>query len=95
MLTYETIEDASLRSLVNDYKNGCPMFSGLLRNDNGYSDSVNKNAEFSVVRSEFSDVFAKELPKGLPPNQPNEEFEIELKDGDKPIKKDLYRTPPC
>ncbi len=91
-LANETIKETPLGSLVNDYKNECPIFSVLLRNENGnYSDSVNKSDEFSGVLSEYSDVFRKELPKGPPPKRSDEDFEIELKEGAKPIKKGLYR----
>ena len=54
----ETTEEASLGSLVNDYKNGCSMFVVSLRNENGCSnESVNRNAEFSAVLPEYADVF--------------------------------------
>ncbi len=77
---------------MNDYKNGSPMFSVLLRNENGNnSDSVDRNAEFSAVLSEYTDIFPEELSKGLPPKRTNKDFEIELKEGPKPIKQGLYR----
>ena len=69
-----------------------PYFSVLLRNDNdSYNVSANKNAEFSAVLSECTDVFPEELPKDLHPKWTNEGFEIELKKRAKPIKKGLYR----
>ena len=68
------------------------MFSVLLRRENdNNSESVNRNAEFSAVLSEYTDVFPEELPKGHPPKRTNEDFEIGLKEGSKPIKKGLYR----
>ena len=71
----ETIKETSLGSLVNNYKNDCPIFSVSLRSEiDSYSDSVNKNTEFS----DYSYVFPEELPKGLLPKRTNEEFEIKL-----------------
>ncbi len=88
----ETIKETSLGSPVNDYKNGCPVSSVLLRNDNdSYNARVKKNAEFSIVLSKYTDPFPGELPKGIPPKRTNEDFEIELKERAKPIKKGLYR----
>ncbi len=88
----ENIKETSLVSLVNGYKNACPIFSVLLRNGNvNHSDCVNKNAEFSAILSENSDVFPEELPKEFPPKRTSEDFEIELKECAKPIKKGLYR----
>ena len=88
----ETIKETSLGSLVNGYKYECPIFSVLLRNENlNYSNCVNKNAWFSTVLWEYSDVSPEELPKELPPKRTNEDFEIELKKGAKSIRKGLYR----
>ncbi len=88
----ETIEETSLGSLVNDYKNGCPMFSVLLRSENdNNSDNVNREAEFSAVLSEYTDVFPEEFPKDLLPRRTSEYFDIKLKEGAKPIEKGLYR----
>ncbi len=79
-------------SLLNDWKNGCPLYSVLLRNENdNNSDNVNRDAEFSAVLSEYTGVFPEELPKDLPPRRTSEYFDIELKEGAKPIKKGLYR----
>ncbi len=76
----ETIKESSLESLVNDYKNGCPMFSVLLRNENeNNSHRVYRNAEFSAVLSEYTDVFPEELPKGLRPKRANEDLEMNSK----------------
>ena len=73
-------------SLLNDWKNGCPLYSVLLRNENDNNrDNINRNAEFSAVLSEYTDAFPEELPK----SPPNEGLEIEFKDGAKPIKKGL------
>ena len=49
------------------------MFPALLRNENDNSDSVNRNAEFSPVLSEYTDT------KALPPKRTSEDFEIEFK----------------
>ncbi len=88
----ETIKETSLGSLVNDCKNGCLIFSVLLRNEiDSYSDSVNKNSKVSAVLSEYSDVFHDELPKGLHPKRTDEEFEVELKKGANPIKESSNR----
>ncbi len=88
----EITEEASLESLVNDYKNGCSMFVALLRNENGCSNErVNRNAEFSAVLSEYANVFPEDLSKILSPKRANEDFEIELKEEAKPVKKYLYR----
>ncbi len=41
----KTIKETFLGSLMNDYKNGCPIFSILLRNEtDNYSDSMNKKS---------------------------------------------------
>ncbi len=67
------------------------MFSVLLRNKNdNNSSSINRNAEFSAVLWEYTDVFPEELPKGLPRKRTSEDLEIELKEGVTPIKKFLY-----
>ncbi len=69
------------------------MVSVLLRyetDDN--SDSAIRNAKFSAVLSEYTDVFPEELRKGLPPSLTNEYLKIELKAEAKPIKEGLFRV---
>ncbi len=88
----ENIKETSLGSLVNEYKDECFIFFVLLRNENdNYSGIVNKNPEFWAGLSEYAIVFPEELPKKLPPKRTNEEFQIELKEGAKPIKEGQYR----
>ena len=49
------------------------MFPALLRNENDNSDSVNRNAEFSAVLSDYTDA------KDLPPKRTSDDFEMEFK----------------
>ena len=46
------------------------------------------------VLVEFQDVFAKDLPKGLPPVHKGHEFRIELTDEKKPVHRPLYKLSP-
>ena len=43
---------------------------------------------------EFRDVFATELPKGLPPVRMGHEFRIELTDDEKPVHRPIYKLSP-
>ncbi len=67
----ETIKETSLGSLVNGYKNGCPMLSILLRNDNdSYNVSVNKNAGFSQFFQSIPTYFRKNYLRVFLQNEP-------------------------
>ena len=89
----KTIEKASLCSLVNYYKKVFPMFSVLLRSQHSSHEigSTNQNVGIMKTLSEYSDVFPEKLPKGLPPKSTDENFQIELKEVAKLMKKGLYR----
>ena len=43
---------------------------------------------------DYRDVFAKELPKGLPPVRKGHEFRIELQDDGKPMHRPIYKLSP-
>ena len=51
-------------------------------------------AEIIAALEEYSDVFAKDLPSGVPPVQKGHQFHIELEPGAQPVNRPLYKLSP-
>ncbi len=87
------LKEVSVNSITKDYKLGCPMYAAILREVRDDITPKDQKHIKSLIEK-YKDVFPDELPKGLPPQRPQGDFRIELKEGSNPIKKGLYRMSP-
>lgn len=79
--------------LFNDFEMDLPIYSVLLWNninDNKTGYSI-QNTEITAGLYEYPDVLPEQLSRGLLPKRTVEEFQIQLKERAKPIKKGIYR----
>ena len=85
----------SVKSITRDYDLQFPLFSVMLRKvkvgentQSGTDDS--KEHDIKNIFNEFTDIFPKKIPKGLPLEQ-HHDFYIDLKRGSTTQKKGLYQ----
>ena len=81
----------SLNTILKDIRRKSPVLAVVLRENPHESNSSPAHCEqVQDLLRNFSDVFPKELPSGLPPER-SSDFKIELTPGATPQKKGLYR----
>ena len=84
------IKEFNANCITKDFKIGCPMYTAILREPRNES-TKNQDPDIEALLTKYKDVFRDELPYGLPPKRPQGDFRIKLKEGSKPVKRDLYR----
>ena len=84
------VECVSINTISSDYKAGCPVYATVLKEIRPDT-AKSLHPAIESLLAKYADVFPEELPKGLPPQRPQGDFQIELKEGSKPVKKGLYR----
>ena len=87
------LKSVNVNNITRDYKLGFPMFATILREVRGDTKG-RRHPDIEALLSKYMDVFPEELPEGLPPKRPQGDFQIELKEDSKPVKKGLYRMSP-
>jgi hypothetical protein len=78
----------SLNTMARAVRTGAEVFAVLVQTSP--DEEQTHSSDVRGILSEFSDVFPKDLPAGLPP-QRAQDFHIDLVPGTLPIKRGLYR----